>query len=1109
MKASGLDRGWRLAILLGVVASLTSQLGAGVAEGATAGWFVASEASPSIVRPGSNSLLLLHVANIGGAATDGSRVVVTDTLPVGMEAVEAGDIYDPQGEINTVAAEIKTTNAKHEEEVVSPRWLCSGRTVVTCENNPATQRVIAPTDGYAYAEALEMPTEAPEIGIRMRVTGNNGGGGENIVRVSGGGVEWPAVASDPVAISSEDPQFGIASLSVGSYDEDGASDTEAGSHPFGLAVNIQLNSELSTSPVADVFPVGETKTFEVQAPAGLVGDPQAVTQCSREQFDGARNEGGSPECPVSSQVGMAIASLGAQNQPTPDYAFLPIYNLVPPKGVPAEFGFSEIGIYGTIDASVRTGGDYGLTETVRDAPQREVMATAVTLWGEPANPRHNVERINESEACGKTRPRTCASALAPLPFLSNPGQCGATMPWKLSVDDWVDPETFVAEPAVTTNDLGLPAIVTGCESQQFEPSVKVVPEETRADSPTGLEVDVHIPQHYNNPEIPAEATDKSIVVKLPTGLEISPSSANGLEACPLLTGTEAAKEAREAQGEEVGVNLESRQHANCPAASKIGTVQAVTPLLGETLHGAVYLAQQNANPFGSLLAVYIVIEGDGVVVKLAGHIEADPQTGQLTTTVADVPDLPFEDAKIDLFSGPRAPVMTPQACGTYRSESVLDPWSGTPSVISDSTFSITSGCTAGFSPAFTAGSTALTAGAYTSVSATISRQDSEQDIGGVSVTLPPGLLGVLKDVKQCAQPQAEAGTCGPESEIGSTTVAAGPGNTPLWLTGRVYLTGPYGGAPFGLSIVVPAIAGPFNLGQVVVRARISINPYTAQVTATTDALPQLVNSSGIPTDVRTVNVTIDRPGFTFNPTNCSPQSVDATVTAIGGQSASPMYPFEVSGCAALPFRPGFAVSTQAKTSKADGASLTVKVSSTHGQANIAKVHVTLPKQLPSRLSTLQKACLASVFVANPAGCPAGADVGTATAITPLLAQPLTGPAYLVSYGSAKFPDLVIVLQGEGVTLDLDGNTDIKNGVTTSTFNAIPDAPISAFTLNLPEGPHSALAGYGNFCKTKLTMPTVLTGQNGARITQTTKITTTGCPKSREAKHGKKARSRKK
>jgi hypothetical protein len=430
-------------------------------------------------------------------------------------------------------------------------------------------------------------------------------------------------------------------------------------------------------------------------------------------------------------------------------------------------------------------------------------------------------------------------------------------------------------------------------------------------------------------------------------------------------------------------------------------------------------------------------------------------------------------------------------------------------VTSSDTFQINGGCGGGFNPSFSAGTTGNEAGGFSPFTATFSRSDQDQNLSGVSVKTPPGLLGVIKGVEQCLEPQAGQGACGAGSLIGHTTVAAGAGPDPFWVQGgQVFLTGPYKGAPFGLSVVVPAVAGPFNLGNVVVRAAISVDSRTAQITVSSDPLPTILQ--GIPLDVRTVNVTIDRPGFMFNPTSCESLSVGGTLTSTQGATANVSSRFQAANCTSLKFKPSFTVSTQAKTSKKNGASLDVKVGYPAGaQANIRSVAVSLPRQLPSRLTTIQQACPEATFNANPAGCPVGSVIGTALARTPILASPVVGPAYLVSHGGAAFPDLVVILQGEGVTLDLVGSIDIKKGVTSSTFASVPDAPIGSFELKLPQGPHSGLAAVlpakakGSLCGTTLTMPTTLTGQNGAQIKQSTRIAVTGCAKAKKKTRHKK------
>jgi hypothetical protein len=448
----------------------------------------------------------------------------------------------------------------------------------------------------------------------------------------------------------------------------------------------------------------------------------------------------------------------------------------------------------------------------------------------------------------------------------------------------------------------------------------------------------------------------------------------------------------------------------------------------------------------------------------------------------------------------------------------LTPWS-TPFTLDSaptSTFEVSSCPAPQFDPSFSAGTTDNQAGAFSPFTVAFGRTDADEDLSGVQLRLAPGLLGEVASVPLCREPQAAQGTCGAESLIGHVQVLTGPGAEPFLVTGgQVFLTEGYAGAPYGLSIVVPAQAGPYTLsgttgtGLVVVRAAIEVDPATAALTVTSDPLPRTLD--GIPLALKLVDVTIERAGgapFMFNPTDCDRTAIGGALTSTQGASASEASPFQVTNCAALAFKPGFAVSTSGSTSKADGASLDARVTYPRGPqgtyANIAKVKVDLPKQLPSRLTTLQKACLAAVFDANPANCPAASVIGTARVNTPVLPVQLTGPVYFVSHGGEAFPSLTVVLQGDGVRVDLVGATFIsKAGITSTTFKTVPDTPFSSFELYLPEGKYSALAANGNLCKSSLAMPTAFTAQNGAEIHESTKIGVTGCPKTKKATKKKK------
>ena len=892
-------------------------------------------------------------------------------------------------------------------------------------------------------------------------------------------------------------EFGIepGSFTASVNNEDGSLDTQAGSHPHSASTSFDLNYHLNRA--GEKILDGEPKDIVVELPSGFTGNPNATPRCTNTELEDLREPGNAygGNCRPDTQVGIAALLLGGAKQGVKKF-HTPLFNMVPTAGEVARLAFLIYGEVVNVEIAVRTSSDYGLTATVSGITQvAPPISSTFTLWGVPADPSHDAERVITCDGVmGPCEFGESDGGAQPKPFLTNPSLCGGPLSTTLTADSWENPGEYLSPLASTQPPLG------GCEQLSFDPSLSVTPETSELDTPTGLSVDLHIPPN-EDPAGLATPDLRDATVTLPAGVAISPSAANGLEGC-----TPA----------EIGLHTENV--VSCPNASKLGTVQVQSPDLprnadgseGE-LTGAVYLGAPASAPITAPpYTIYLLAEGYGLSMRLEGQVVANPVTGQLTTTFNENPQLPFEDLKLDFFGGPNAALMTPPACGTYTTTSALTPYSSaipaTPSAAFATSWEGSGGACPSplpFGPSFGAGSTSTTAGAFSSFDLSISRSDGQQALSQITLTTPPGLLGMLSSVPLCGEPQAAQGTCQDGSQIGTATAGAGAGSAPFAVSGPVYLTGPYNGAPFGLSVAIPAVAGPFDFGTVVVRSAIYVDPHTAQITVVSDPLPQMVDTSqtdsGVPVALQNVSVDIDRPGFIFNPTSCNPLSVTGALSSNQGASEAVSSPFQVGGCQGLAFEPSFAVSTQAKASKAYGASLAVKVASGPGQANIAKVDVSLPKQLPSRLTTLQKACTEAQFAANPAGCPAGSFVGVATAVTPVLNVPLTGPAILVSHGGAAFPDLVLVLQGQGVTIELVGNTDIKNGITYSKFETVPDAPVSTFELNLPESPHSILgtnlpekANY-NLCGQTLTMPTTITAQDGAQVTQQTKITVTGCP----------------
>jgi hypothetical protein len=931
--------------------------------------------------------------------------------------------------------------------------------------------------------------------------------------------------------------------------------TQAGGHPWALATTIRFASEevKAHEHSHSIVPTRDPKDIVVSPPAGLFGNPnpEVFPQCA------IRIVVEHQHCPVDTQVGVQrIVWFGGKQ------SIAPLVNLTPEKGQSAEFGLETNGtitvlltahVVHVAQPSGSTAPSYGLTIVSQNIPNAiNLVETETVFWGVPADPSHDrmrgesCEQLPDCES-GGSKP----SGLTPAPFLTLPTDCSAgPLTATLRSDSWEEPGSVREghysgyQEATAT----LPA-VTGCGLLQFEPTLKVAPDTSLADEPVELGVDLQVPLAEST-GAPATPQLRNAVVTLPEGVSISPGIVDGIEACD-----ESGPEGINFEGpksEEEGLSGELQlAPGHCPDASTIGEAEAESPLQPEPLKGHVYLARPGCGNLaigerectaqdaadGNLYQLYLELGGagklsdTGVNLKVRLKTEANPATGQLTTVAEDNPQFPFSELRIRLNGGARAGLDNPAACGSAVTATDLTPWSapgytpapeslftaGTPDATPFSAYEVT-GCSnpVPFGPGFSSGTVTPNAGQFSSFTMNLSRQDREQFVKGIQIHTPAGLSGVLASVPLCEEPLADSGHCPESSKIGTTRVASGAGSHPFEIEGSVYLTKGYGGAPFGLSIVTNAVAGPFNLGLVVVRARISVDPENATLTVTTDetgpyAVPQILD--GVPLRLKRVTVNIDRPGFMFNPTSCNAQQVTGMISGNQNARASVRSPFAVGGCQSLAFKPSFKVSTVGKTSKANGASLDVKLAYPAGslgtEANIKSVKVDLPKQLPSRLTTLQKACTAQVFTTNPSNCPAASIVGIVKASTPLLPVGLSGPVYFVSHGGEAFPSLIVLLQGDGVRVDLMGATFIsRKGITSSTFKTVPDVPVNTFELYLPEGRFSALAANGNLCKSKLVMPTEFTAQNGTVLKQNTKISVTGCPKAKVAKKTKKKNGKK-
>jgi hypothetical protein len=804
----------------------------------------------------------------------------------------------------------------------------------------------------------------------------------------------------------------------------------AGAHPD---LTTDLTFSTTTSGM-QVFPDGNVRDMAVDLPAGLVGDPTAVPQCAQSDF--SQNA-----CPAASQIGSVQIKLltnGFGFEPT-----LPVFNMQPRnRDQTAEIAFSFQSLVTIhLAISVRTNGDYGLTAHA-DGLSRAfgVQHVALTLWGVPGDPSHDALR---TDMLGNP---VGPSQVGSVPFLTNPSNCDAPLRFAVSAD------SYQAVGAFSRAAASLPAL-SGCDVVPFAPGFRLAPESRQARAPSGYEAVLTVPQNANS-NGQATADLRNAVVTLPDGVAISPSSAAGLGAC-----------------DDAHLRLDATDAAACPDDARIGDVEVDVPLLPKPIRGGIYLRQPLP---GDLFRIVLVADDFGVHLKLPGDVHADPTTGRLTATFADEPQVPFTQLTLDFDGGPRAPLVNPAACGAYATHSTLTSWAGGPAVLGDSSFAIDQGCgqESVFAPGFSAGTADPSAGARSSFQLRMTR-DAGPALSTIDTTLPAGLLATLKGVPRCPEEQAAAGTCSSASQIGTTTVGAGAGPQPVFLPqpGKaptaVYLAGPYKGAPFSLSVVVPAQAGPYDLGTVVVRAGLDIDPVTAKVTVRSDPLPTILQ--GIPLDIRDVRVDIDRPAFMINPTNCVAQSVAGTITSAAGQAVPVASRFQVAGCSSLPFKPKLTLGLSGRGQTTDGKhpALTAVLSQTPGQANLERMAVTLPLSLAldQRNAGSDDLCEFLAGQQTIPDCPKSSIVGTATVRTPLLDDPLTGPVYFIKNVRTDprsgrqiktLPTLAAVIQGDGVTLVLRATTAVVAQHLVTTFATIPDAPVSDVTLNINGGSKSIL-----------------------------------------------------
>jgi hypothetical protein len=854
---------------------------------------------------------------------------------------------------------------------------------------------------------------------------------------------------------------------------DSAFYTQAAGHPdFGIT-DFEFNYREGV--LGKKEPEGKVKDVRVDLPAGLAVNPEATTKCTEAELNALN-------CPEATRVGEDEATGTALGVTFPAEHFN-VYDMERKLGQPARFGvelkslaLKLAGLQGHIYLE-------GGISWHHEAETSENSGVATGDYHE----YFKIENIAEEPEIVESR-LIFNGVVNGHAFLTLPSTCAEKPVTYLHVDSHEDPGHWI--PAANQT----PVTATGCDSLAFNPTLSLTPETTQSDGPDGATAGLHVPQATNEPSKPNSPDVETAVVTLPEGMTLNPAAAHGL----------------------VGCSTEEFERGACPSASSVGTFSVNAPGIPPgALSGGVYVGSPEAGQgpeSGRMYRIFLIgettqpagqhIEGGeyGVGLRLEGHVSANTSTGRLTATFSDAPQVPVEDLKLHFNGGPRAPLANPLSCGAIALAVAITPYGGEPAKAASATgFTVDGNGAGGPCPLPFSLVQSLTpqvpanAGAYDAASFGLARANGQQYLSKISTTLPPGLIGAIPSVPLCPEEQANLGTCAATSQIGTVTVAAGAGSEPYTFTGRAYLTGAYAGAPYGLSVVVPAVAGPYDLGEVVTRAGITVGLYSGRITVTT-TLPSIVG--GVPLRLQSLNVSVNRPNFLFNPTSCAPLSTESVLTSTFGASQSLSSPFQVGDCGALAFKPTVSASSSAHTSKLGGASLEIKVGEVAHQADIQEMQVQLPPQLVARLTTLQKACLAAEFETGPppGTCKSTARVGTATVKTPVLPDPLKGDAYFVSHGAASFPDLDLVLQGDGVEVVLVGHTHIaRSSITTSTFESLPDVPISSAVVSLPTGSNSAVTANGALCGAKLLAPTTIIAQSGAKITQNTRIAVSGCP----------------
>jgi len=1089
-----------LSSLAAICLALAMLWPAGASAAGAPAWSLTITPLPSNFVPGANPKpqYLVLATNVGGAPTVGTSTVKL-TLPAGLTPTAISSIDNEPGATSSCSFVGQEASCETSDPLGPSRLLMAQVTVA-----------VSAAPGTYLAKAT----------------------------ASGGGVEAEAEAEFPTQVQVSPLAFGfLPGFSAPVTEDDGSPALLTGSHPYQQTVAFGFPTE---NPGDGLTNDGHPRDFTVRLPRGMVGDPAANKElCTEAELT---DKG----CPDASQVGISnitsLVQVGSNVLATDN-----LYNMVPPPGAVAELALdvAQIGIFAHIVIGVRSDSDYGLEATVPDViafGREPIFNVQAQVWGAPTAEAHDTIRgnclLSKGECSKVSREKTA--------LLTMPAECsGQPLHFEARADTWEEPSPPAKEHKAdygSADLLGKPISLEGCGDKQvaFKPTIVAQPTTNSSDSPSGLDFTLHQPQDMDlESRSPAPLRDATI--RFPAGLAVNPSQAAGLGAC--------SEDEIGLLGEEEGRLDFSKQPQSCPDAAKIGALEVSSPALVqrnekhevaldvegnpklEPLHGSVYIAKPFANPFGSLIAVYLVVEDPktGIVAKLAGEGELDPNTGQITTRFRQNPELPLEDVTVHLFGGPRGALVTPPTCGKFTTEASLTPWSAPEGkdafpVSGFQTSAAPGGGVCPTTPAavpnapkLSAGTLAPQAGKYSPLLFKLSRGDGSQRLAKIESTLPTGLSAKLAGVAQCSE--ADIGkarsreapqkgvleqsdpSCPAASEIGTVVAGAGAGPTPYYTQGHAYLAGPYKGAPLSIVTIAPAVAGPFDLGAVVVRIALYLDPETAQGRAVSDPLPQILD--GVPIDLRSVALRASRPNFTLNPTSCAVKSFGGQALSTLGQAAPLSERFQVGGCKSLRYKPTLTAKLFGPIHRGGHPRLRTVFTARAGDANTARISFALPPSEFIDQAHFRTICTRVQFAASQ--CPAGSIYGHVKATSPLIDYAVKGPVYLRS-SSHKLPDVVAALRGppsQPIEVDLDGRVDSVNGGIRTTFETVPDLPVTKAVVTLQGGKKGLFQNSTNICKGTHRATLELDGQNG-KVHDTRPPVKAQCGKGKggkKAKHG--------